>query len=84
MKPIRITKHAKQQCIERGAIEEEVRESILRGEYEPTKLGRLLYRYNFAYSKKWQGKYYAIKQVAPIVKEEKHEIIVITVYTFYF
>jgi uncharacterized protein YuzE len=27
---------------------------------------------------------YAIKQVAPIIKEEANEIVVITVYTFYF
>ena len=28
--------------------------------------------------------YYPIKQVAPVIKEEDDEIIVITVYTFYF
>ena len=44
---------------------------------------------NFAASiitcgKKWQDKFYAIKQVAPVVKEEANEIVVITVYTFYF
>ena len=27
---------------------------------------------------------YAIKQVAPVIKEESQEIVVITVYTFYF
>jgi len=31
-----------------------------------------------------QGRPYAIKQVAPGVKEEDAEIVVITVYTFYF
>jgi hypothetical protein len=30
------------------------------------------------------GKYYAIKQVAPVIKEEANEVIVITVYAFYF
>ncbi len=29
-------------------------------------------------------KHYAIKQVAPVIKDEGDEIIVITVYTFYF
>jgi hypothetical protein len=45
---------------------------------------RLLYRANFQYNKYWQGKFYRIKQVAPVVKEEAYEIVVITVYTFYF
>jgi len=31
----------------------------------------------------WAG-IYAIKQVVPVIKEEANEIIVITVYTFYF
>jgi hypothetical protein len=31
-----------------------------------------------------EGKGYAIKQVVPVVVEEQNEIVVITVYTFYF
>jgi hypothetical protein len=31
-----------------------------------------------------EGKSYAIKQVAPVVVEEQNEIVVVTVYTFYF
>lgn len=41
-------------------------------------------RYNFVFDRRWQRKYYPIKQVAPVIKEEDDEIIVITVYTFYF
>jgi len=33
---------------------------------------------------KWQGSQYAIKKVAPIIKEETDKIVVITVCTFYF
>lgn len=36
-----------------------------------------------AYDRQWQRKPYPIKQVAPVIKEEANEIIVITVYTFY-
>ena len=32
----------------------------------------------------WNGRRYAIKQVAPVIKEETNEIVVITVSTFYF
>jgi len=41
-------------------------------------------RYNFLFNHKWQGKHYRVKQIAPIIKEESNEIVVITVYTFYF
>ncbi|MDA1142044.1 MAG: DUF4258 domain-containing protein [Planctomycetota bacterium] len=84
MKVVRLTNHAREQARERGASEEEVRETIAKGSREPAKHGRELYRYNFAYGRMWQAKVYAIKQLAPIIKEEANEIVVITVYTFYF
>lgn len=62
----------------------EVRETIERGSREPAKRGRIMYRHNFEYRAKRQGEYYAIKQVAPVVVEAENEIVVVTVYTFYF
>jgi hypothetical protein len=41
-------------------------------------------RFNLPYGRTWQGKVYPIKQVTPVMQEEAKEIIVITVYTFYF
>ena len=84
MKPIRLTSHAMEQCSERGASESEVRETIERGLREPAKRGRFMYRRNFDYRAQWEGEYYAIKQVAPVVVEAENEIVVVTVYTFYF
>ena len=43
-----------------------------------------MYRKNFQFNRRWRGKYYAVKQVAPIVKEESKKLVVVTVYTFYF
>ncbi len=83
-KPIRLTSHALEQCVERGATEGEVLEAVRRGRREPAKLGRLMCRYNFRYGRQWQGSVYAIKQVAPVIVEKPDEIVVITVYTFYF
>ena len=51
---------------------------------EAAKRNRTLYRLNFQYQAEWQGKFYAIKQVAPVIVEEQNEIVVVTVYTFYF
>jgi hypothetical protein len=84
MKPIRLTRHATEQCVDRGASEDEVREAIQRGVRQPAKRGRYIYRLNFQYGAEWQGKLYAIKQVAPVVAEEQNQMVVVTVYTFYF
>ncbi len=84
MKRIRLTRHAKEQARERGASEAEVREAVSKGSREPAKRGREMCRYNFPFERTWQGKMYPIKQVAPVIQEEAKEIVVITVYTFYF
>ena len=67
-----------------GVTEAEVEETVRKGSREPTTLGREMCRYNFVFNRKWQGKHYAVKQVAPVMKEEANEIVVITVYAFYF
>lgn len=84
MKPIRLTRHAREQCSERGASENEVREAVERGVREPAKHGRVLCRFNVPFNGTWQGRYYAVKQVAPVIKDEAAEVVVITVYTFFF
>ena len=84
MKRIRLSKHAQEQALERGTTQAEVEEALRKGSREPATHGREMCRYNFVFNRKWQGKLYAIKQVAPVIKEENNEIIVITVYTFYF
>ena len=84
MKPIRLSKHAEEQAAERGATPAEVKDAVRKGSRETAKLGRELCRYNFTFDRKWQGKHYSIKQVAPVIKEEANETVVITVYTFYF
>lgn len=84
MKPVRLTYHARLQCGERGSDEEEVMKAVCEGVQEPAKAGRVMCRYNFPFDALWQGNLYAVKQVAPVIKEEPDEIVVITVYTFYF
>ena len=64
--------------------EDEVQEAVRKGTREIAKLDRLMCRYNFHYGREWQGNEYPIKQVAPVIVENRDEIVVITVYTFYF
>jgi hypothetical protein len=83
MRGIRLTRHAAERSAARGATEAEVKEAIERGIREPAKRGRFIYRLNLQYNAEWQGTWYAIKQVAPVVVEEQTEVVVVTVYTFY-
>jgi len=83
-KPVRLSAHAREQCIERGASEAEVETAIRKGKRDSAKRVRSMYRYNFAFNDVWQGRPYAIKQVAAVVAEEPDAFVVVTVYTFYF
>ena len=51
---------------------------------EAARRGRFMCRPNFQFNTEWQGRFCAIKQVAPVVAEGENEIVVVTVYTFYF
>ena len=83
-KPIVFTTHARKRMRERGAREEDVREAIRVGQREPAQRGLVLYRLNLEFNREWDGRYYAVQQIAPVVSEEQDRIVVITVYTFYF
>jgi hypothetical protein len=39
---------------------------------------------DFTYGQEWNGKFYTTKQVRPIFVEEDDEIVVVTVYVYYF
>ena len=73
MKPIRFSAHALSYTWKRGFTEAEVQEAIRSSPWEPAELGR-----------QWNGKVYQTKQVKPIFVEEADEILVVTVYTYYF
>jgi hypothetical protein len=84
VKPIRMSKHALDYAHKRGFTTAEVEEAIRTSSWNAAELGRLDCRRDFAYGKEWNGKLYATKQVRPVFVEEAGEIVVITVYTYYF
>ena len=84
MKPIRLSGHARDQLWHRGTSEEEIGEAIRTAGWAPAELGRLECRKDFPFGREWNGKVYTIKQVRPIFVEEEREIVVVTVYTYYF
>ena len=83
-KAIRLSGYARQQLGFRGASEQDVIESIRTSTWEPAELGRLECRKNFAFNAEWNGKYYSTRQIRPIFVEEPDEIVVVTVYVYYF
>jgi len=68
----------------RGFTAPEVEAAIRTATWQPAELERLECRKNFAYGKEWNSRLYATKQVRPIFVEEASEIVVVTVYTYYF
>ncbi len=84
MKPIRTSGHARDNMLFRGASEEEVVEAIRTENWEAAEKGRQQCRRNYVYNCEWHGKIYATKQVRPIFVEEVEEIVVVTVYVYYF
>jgi len=55
LKPIRIHPHARERMEERGANEEEVVETVRRGERFPTKFGRIGFCRNFPFDNLGRG-----------------------------
>jgi hypothetical protein len=84
VKRIRLSAHALGYTTKRGFTFDEVEQTIRASPWEPTELGRIECRMNFAFEQEWNGKHYATKQVRPIFIEEADEILVVTVYTYYF
>jgi hypothetical protein len=84
MKPIRLSRHALSYAAKRGFTVAEVEETIRTSAWGAAELGRLDCRKDFPYGKEWNGKIYATRQVRPVFVAEAEEIVVITVYTYYF
>jgi hypothetical protein len=68
----------------RGFTVAEVEEAIRTSSWNLAELGRLDCRENFPYAKEWNGKVYTMKQVRPVFVEEATQLVVVTVYTYYF
>ena len=84
MKPVRLTKHAQSYLARRGFTIEEVEKTIRESRWQPAELGRLECEMEFAFGKEWNGRRYDHKRVRPVFVEEASEIVVVTVYVFYY
>jgi hypothetical protein len=62
----------------------EVETAISTTAWERAEFGRLQCKLDVPFDAEWNGRHYAIKQVRPIFVEEDDEILVVTVYTYYY
>jgi len=84
MKPIRFSAHSSEQLFFRGTSEEEVIETINTASWQSAEMERIECRKKIHFGNEWNKKYYQKKVVRPIFIEESGEIVVITVYTYFF
>ena len=84
MKLIRFSAHAMGYMTRRGFTSVEVEEAIRTTPWQPAESGRLEVRRDFPFAGLWNGRFFQTKQVRPIFVEEADEIVVVTVYTYYF
>lgn len=84
MKPVRLSGHARANIRYRGTTEQEVIDVIRAANWEVAEQGRLECRKDFEFGGDWNGRFYATKQIRPIFVEEAEEIVVVTVYVYYF
>jgi hypothetical protein len=83
-KPIRLSNHARGYLVRRGFTEAEIHEAIRTSPWQPAQRGRQEVIKDFPYQALWNGTFYTTKRVRPIFVEETAEIVVVTVYTYFF
>jgi len=83
-KPVVVSGHASQQMRFPGTSEAEVAEAIRTAPWQPAENDRIECRKDFIFGALWNGRHYETKQVRPIFVEEPDEIVVVTVYVYYF
>jgi len=63
---------------------DEVVDTIQTAPWQEAELSRLECRKDYPFDSIWNKKHYQTKQVRPIFVEEEREIVVVTVYTYYY
>ncbi len=84
MKPIRLSAHALGYTRSRGFTVAEVEDVIRTAPWHSVNQGRLECRKDFPFGQLWNGRMYATKRVRPIFVDNPTEIVVVTVYTYFY
>jgi len=84
VKAIRLSGHARLRIGQRGATELEVAETIREGSWVEAGQGRKECQRDFIFGREWNRQFYATKRVRPVFVENPQEILIVTVYVYYF
>ena len=84
MKPVTLSPHAASKLVRRGTSTAEIETALREAEWQPARHGRLECRKDFEFDSEWNGRHYTTKQVHPVFVDEPDEIVVVTVYVYYF
>ena len=84
MKPIRLSVHAQETAAFRGATEADVVDAVRDAPWLQARGGRLECKKDSSFERLWNGRIYTTRQIRPIFVEEADEIVVVTVYVYYF
>ena len=76
--------HALLRLPERGASEQEVIDTVAKGEEFQAKFNRTGFRLNMPFEKEWKGKFYNTKQIEAYAVLENESWLVITIIVKYF
>ena len=83
-RPIRFSAHALGYLARRGFTQAEVAQAIRTSPWKVAGGGRLETAKEFPYNQHWNGVFYATKRVRPIFVVSPTEIVVVTVYTYFY
>jgi hypothetical protein len=84
VKPVGLTKHAEGYYQSRGFSKAEVEAVIRNGPWRPAARGRMESDLGIEFDSDWNGRHYKAKTIRPIFVDEPAEIVVITVYVYYY
>lgn len=83
-RPIRFSAHALGYLTRRGFTQAEVAKTIRTSPWSVARGGRLEAAKEFPYNQQWNGVFYATRRVRPIFVVNPTEIVVVTVYTYFY
>lgn len=80
---VRLHPHALARCVERGATEEEVRETVQAGDRLEAKFGRTGFRREFSFQSVWRGRQYSSKQIEAFAVDEDGWLVITVIVRYY-
>ena len=84
MKRIRLLPHALSRVRRRGFTLAQVEEAIRSTAWKPAEQNRTECRKRFRFDRMWNGVQYRYQEIRPIFVEKDDEIVVITVYAYFY